>query len=282
MKKLLGIALGIALLGSCSIIPSERSGFCLTCHRAEGVYKNLDLSASHHSSYREKEKACAACHSDKTLGRSLRTNARHIEAFSADVTSVRLYERELLGETDRDEMCLSCHTDALEKKEMDVFELPLKLKKLGLNYDHFVHRAYKRFSAEDTRDLKILEKKKEEGTLSAEEVGRLELLSKIARANCAGCHEKTRVSESGQTFDDKNINYAARNPMLCTACHYDIDLVQHPGKKKGQLPSEESCRRCHDGKLHGGNLRVFLADCENGAERSECVKCHPSYSQETP
>ena len=96
------------------------------------------------------------------------------------------------------------------------------------------------------------------------------------------CHERTQVRESGETFEDKSINYAARNPMLCTACHYEIELVVHPGKKRGQLPSEESCRRCHDGRLHGGNLRIFLADCENSTDRDSCIKCHPSYRQEMP
>ena len=81
--------------------------------------------------------------------------------------------------------CLSCHTDALEKKEMDAAELPPALKKIGLSYDHFVHMAYKEFSAEEQEELRESEKKKENGILSVQEAQRLDLLRKVQRANCA-------------------------------------------------------------------------------------------------
>ena len=53
MRKLFCIFLGIAVLGGCKIIPSERTRFCFTCHRTEGVYKNLDVDASYHVDYKE-------------------------------------------------------------------------------------------------------------------------------------------------------------------------------------------------------------------------------------
>ncbi len=282
MKKLLVIILGLAFLSSCNIIPSERSGFCLTCHRTEGVYKNLDLDASYHVSYKEKNEACIACHSDKSLGMSARAGAHEMKTFLGNVTAMELYAFEVFDETDYDARCLSCHTDVLEKKGIDAAALPATLKKIGLSYEHFVHMAYKEFSAEEHEELQNLQKKKHGGGLSEEEAERLALLEKVQRANCAECHERTKVRANGETFEDKSINYAARNPMLCAACHYEIALVEHPGKKRGQLPSEESCRRCHDGKLHGGNLRIFLADCENGTDRDNCIKCHPFYGQEMP
>jgi len=282
MKKLFLILFCVAFCSGCDLIPSERSGFCLTCHRTEGIYKNLDQNASYHRYYREKKETCIACHSDKSLSRFVNTKAHGAETFCVDFTKIQLNNAEVYDETDHDKICLSCHSDILEKKEVAVSELPSKLKKIGLTYDHSVHLAYKDFSPEEKMNLKKLQEKQEKVTLSDEEAKELELLTKIKKANCAECHNKTKVGERGEKYEDKNINYAARNPMLCTACHYDISLIEHPGKKKSQLPTEASCRRCHDGKLHGGNLRVFLADCEKGADKKECVKCHPNYSQKTP
>lgn len=281
MKRVLLIVLGIALLGGCDIIPSERSNFCLTCHRTEGVYKNLDQNASYHLYYREKKKTCIACHSDKALSRFVKTNAQEVERFFANFTKIQLNNLEVFDETDHDETCLSCHSDILEKKEADISHLPAQLKKIGLKYDHSVHVVYKDFSPEEKMNLKKLKEKQDTGTLSEEEEKELELLHKVKSANCAECHNQTKVGERGEKYEDKNINYTARNPMLCTACHYEISLLEHPGKRKSQLPTEESCRRCHDGKLHGGNLRVFLADCEQGTDKKDCLKCHPYYSPET-
>jgi len=274
------IVIAVALLGGCRFIPSERTSFCFTCHRTEGVYKNLDVDASYHADYKENERACIACHVDKSLSRSVDSGAQEMKTWWDNATSMDLYAFEVYDQTDHDSRCLSCHTDALEMEAVDAAQLPPALKKIGLRYDHAVHRAYKDFSDEEQAELEALRSKKKAPSLSPAEQERLELLEKIARANCAECHDRTKVAENGEMLKDKNINYAAKNPMLCTACHYDIELVEHPGKKREQLPSEASCRRCHDGRLHGGNLRIFLADCENGIDREHCIKCHPSYEQE--
>jgi hypothetical protein len=280
MKKLLCVLAGIAVLGGCRIIPSERTSFCFTCHRTEGVYKNLDVDASYHADYKENNRACIACHDDKSLGRAVQGGAHEMKSFWDEVTSMDLYAFEVYENTDHDARCLSCHSDVMDNETLDVAALPAALQEIGLRYDHALHWAYKDFSAEERNELQELSREKADGALSKGGAERLALLEKIKRASCAQCHERSTVDESGEVVIDKSINYAAKNPMLCTACHYDIELQEHPGKKREQLPSEESCRRCHDGNLHGGNLRIFLADCENGTDREACRQCHPLYGQD--
>jgi len=45
------------------------------------------------------------------------------------------------------------------------------------------------------------------------------------------------------------------------------------------LPSEKTCRRCHNGKIHY-KTKIFLADCQKDKDFENCVKCHPLMTKE--
>jgi hypothetical protein len=40
------------------------------------------------------------------------------------------------------------------------------------------------------------------------------------------------------------------------------------------FPTEETCRRCHNGKIHY-KTRIFLADRRTDNNFENCIKCHP-------
>ena len=45
------------------------------------------------------------------------------------------------------------------------------------------------------------------------------------------------------------------------------------------MPSELSCRRCHNGQIHY-KTKIFLADCRVGADYENCLKCHPAMTRQ--
>ena len=45
------------------------------------------------------------------------------------------------------------------------------------------------------------------------------------------------------------------------------------------IPSEQSCRRCHNGKIHF-KARIFLANCKRAKNFDDCLKCHPLMTKE--
>lgn len=45
------------------------------------------------------------------------------------------------------------------------------------------------------------------------------------------------------------------------------------------FPTERTCRKCHNGKIHY-KTRIFLADCQNGTNLEDCLKCHPTMTKE--
>jgi len=45
------------------------------------------------------------------------------------------------------------------------------------------------------------------------------------------------------------------------------------------IPSEQTCRRCHNGKIHY-KTQIFVADCRDGKNYENCLKCHPLMTKE--
>lgn len=271
------IVVGTSFLVGCNLNPSERSSYCKSCHEGKGV--SYVESSRFHKDFRLGKRECIDCHSDKGVIGSAENQARDISHFLIRYTTSELYASALPGKRYSNEQCLFCHESSSKIEEMESIDLPEKLKKIGLKFDHLTHLDLSDFSKDDQRELRALEGKT---ALSPEEKERMEFLQKVKRANCAQCHGKDKVAPDGRKYVDKYVNYIAEDPMLCTACHEDIDFLRHPGRpdERPGIPREESCRRCHDGKLHGNaNLRVFLSDCES-ADKENCSKCHPGYLAE--
>ena len=158
------------------------------------------------------------------------------------------------------EGCQYCHLGSLYRKTVWGRDLPDRLKIIGLAMDHRKH------------------------VLTREQT-------------CAKCHE--RYKDSKELTADKGVNYAEVNHLNCVACHASASHAYKSGMKatvaikdlekdrqKAWLklsenprwmvafPTEETCRRCHNGKIHY-KTKIFLADCSNGKNYDECLKCHP-------
>ena len=126
---------------------------------------------------------------------------------------------------------------------------------------------------EDQAQLQQLTEKKE---LSLEEKKEFDLLEKIKTGNCGQCHLMKKKEREG-TIIDKTVNFAARNPIACAGCHEDVYPISHPGEPLS-MPTEETCRKCHHGIIHGKFL-IFKANCEYLNNTENCVKCHPKINQ---
>jgi hypothetical protein len=112
---------------------------------------------------------------------------------------------------------------------------------------------------------------------------------------CAKCHERYKEKDTA----DRSVNYAEVNHLSCDSCHSFASHAYRAGTlfplapkdyeeardKAWQtlatnprwmvaIPSEQTCRRCHDGKIHY-KTKVFLSDCRQGDNYENCVKCHP-------
>jgi len=116
---------------------------------------------------------------------------------------------------------------------------------------------------------------------------------------CARCHERYKTPEA-----DRMVAYTEVNHLSCDSCH----LMASHAYRAGQLlpmneqeyvlarddswkrlatnprwmvafPTEQSCRRCHNGKIHF-KTKIFLADCSNDTNFENCLKCHPQMTKE--
>ena len=271
------LLVGLVFMSGCNIIPSERSNFCKTCHRTKGVFKNYDESSRFHEDFRLGKRDCINCHFNKSLSGMIEIGIGNIEQFVINFTSNNIYAPPITGGSYSDDDCLFCHGNSPKVGEMPQLFLPEKLKRIGLKYDHRIHMDLRIFLSDKKERLKSLEEKKD---LSEEEKKELEFLKKAEVLNCSDCHDRLKIDVNGKEYIDKNVNYVAYNPMVCTGCHQEIYPLNHPGKRISKIPSEELCRRCHDGRLHGRGRLIFLVDCEKDNNPKNCLKCHPKYSPE--
>jgi hypothetical protein len=124
----------------------------------------------------------------------------------------------------------------------------------------------------------------------------------IARDDtCAKCHEKYKAPG---TAPDKAVTFTEVNHMACDSCHsmashsyragrllrmtdreFTLARAESWDRLSGNprwmvpIPTEASCRRCHNGKIHFKS-KIFEANCRNGKIFEDCVKCHPGMTKE--
>ncbi len=249
---------------------STRSFTCVACHTEQGSYAEWMVSRlqSHKKGFSHEMVACAACHVEGAAAGTVSSRLRGLlHALTYLVPQIDPRKTEVTGVFRQvrmpSENCAYCHAASIHRKAALIKDLPENLKKIGLAMDHRKHVM----ARDDT---------------------------------CAKCHE--RYKEPDQA--DKKVNYAEVNHLACDSCHtsashaYRADrmlpmtvaeYVQAREESWSKLqtnprwmiaiPSEQSCRRCHNGKIHY-KTKIFLADCRNGNNYDDCRKCHPLMSKD--
>jgi nitrate/TMAO reductase-like tetraheme cytochrome c subunit len=262
------IAVCILVAGAADL--STRSATCSACHTREGAFAQW-MSArlvTEKKGFGHELIGCASCHIEGGAANGWASRFRgllHIVEYitpQLDPRSAAAGE----GESARREVapsrnCEYCHLGAIVRKAVLMKDLPEGLREIGLVMDHRKHVV----AREDT---------------------------------CAKCHERYKNPETREA--DKTVNYAEVNHLGCVSCHrsashsyrkrHQPSLTGADERKRSEeaawkaleknprwmvaLPSEETCRRCHDGRIHY-KTKVFLAQCRTGNDYDACVKCHP-------
>ena len=265
---------GFGIFGLWGMVTYNQANFfCQKCHKTLGPYRSIYLDSQAHKPFKEGKFDCVDCHSDKDVyvwaGRQVRYWGDLFERITQPAESLA-FERDY-----NDEQCLACHYRILETNELKYFEMPKKLAKIGLRFEHKRHLAFKSFSAEDAARLAELEAKQ---NLTPQEKDELEFLKKVRDSSCDRCHQRLVKTAEGDTVLRKEVNYFSHNPASCITCHEDAVREVHPGRVKLKFPSEAQCRYCHRGRLHG-KIMFTLAD-KNSPDKTTCKKCHPKYEPE--
>ncbi|MEW6348857.1 MAG: hypothetical protein AB1646_07315 [Thermodesulfobacteriota bacterium] len=244
---------------------STRSATCVACHTEQGAYADWMVSRlkAHKKGFSHEMVACAACHIEGAAAGTVLSRFRGLlHAVTYLVPQIDPRTPEISGVFRQvripSENCAYCHAAALHRKAVLAKDLPANLKKIGLAMDHRKHVL----ARDDT---------------------------------CAKCHERYKA----QGEADKKVNYAEVNHLACDSCHtsashaYRADhmlpltqaeYVQARDESWNRLqtnprwmiaiPTEQSCRRCHNGKIHY-KTKIFLVDCRNANNYDDCRKCHP-------
>jgi len=252
---------------------STRSVTCMACHTREAAYAEwmaAKLKAEKRG-FSHELIACAQCHLEGAAAGTIGSRFEGLlHAVTYLVPQIDPRGRGLTGLTAArvripSANCKYCHAGALVRKAVMLRDLPPRLREIGLAMDHGKHVV----TREDT---------------------------------CARCHE--RYKEKDQGVADKDVNYAEVNHLNCDACHtyashaYRAGHILPQSEREFQaareavwkslegnprwmvaIPTEKSCRRCHNGKIHF-KTRIFEADCRNGSNYETCVKCHPLMTRE--
>lgn len=275
------MALGLLLLGILGMVGmiqyNQTSDFCRKCHVNRGPFKNIDLESVAHQPFVKGEKSCLDCHSDKDFHAFAKESLIAGVGFFGRMTNNEPYES--FKQLDiPDDQCLGCHNNILEQREAERIELSSGLAKIGLVFDHRKHFDLKEFKYKQQILYEQLKQKQE---LTPEQKEELIFLEKVRLGNCGQCHEKNQLVDPKQDKRkaDRKIHFYATNPLRCSGCHVDAVTAVHPGQPlvpSLQMPDEEICRRCHNGRLHG-RLVTFPAQCEAryGIATRYCEKCHP-------
>jgi NapC/NirT cytochrome c family, N-terminal region len=275
-------AVGLLVLGLAGfegMVAYNQSGaFCEKCHVNRGPFRNIDLSSVAHKPYVDGRATCVDCHTDKEfhefLVRTAHAAGQGFSRLTQDTHRPTFKPRDV-----DDGKCLVCHNAILEQENADRLELSPELAKIGLKFSHARHFAMREFDAEQ-RDR--LDQLKSMSRLNDEEKAEQVFLEKVSIGACAFCHERNQLIDptTGARKIDRSINLFARNPIGCSGCHVDAVVGDHPGNTLAPplgLPSETTCRRCHNGRVHG-RIVTFEARCEKNSPpfSEQCAKCHPN------
>ena len=259
------VLIAAAVVGAANV--STRSEICMLCHtqQAEFAQWMKQKLKAEKKGFSHELISCSACHIKGAASGTMLSGLRGLlhavtylvpqidprEPLVANVFKTTHVPRE---------GCQYCHLGSLYRQAVWIQDLPDRLKIIGLAMDHRKH------------------------VLTSEKT-------------CAKCHE--RYKDNKESTADKGVNYAEVNHLNCVACHTSashayrthMKVVVAPKELKKDwqkawvnlsenprwmvaFPTEETCRRCHNGKIHY-KTRIFLADCTNGKNYEDCLKCHP-------
>lgn len=268
MRQLLAyialIGLVLLVVGGAAEL-SIRSSTCMACHGMEASFARWMTGRlkAEKKGFGHELIACADCHIKGAPARTALSRLRGLlHTVTYLVPQIDPRKPEVTGIFTRtripSENCQYCHLASLNRKAVYVKDLPAGLKKIGLTMDHRKHVL--------TRD-----------------------------DTCARCHERYKADDKA----DKGVNYLEVNHLACDSCHsmashsYRADRLLPMNQPEYltaretawktlstnprwmvAMPSEKSCRRCHNGKIHF-KTRIFLANCREGNNYDTCVKCHP-------
>ena len=264
-----GLIALLVVVGAAEV--SVRSVTCMACHTREADFAEWMKTRlkTEKRGFSHELIACADCHMEGgaagTMMSKLRGLLHTVTYLVPQIDPRRPLVSDLFTRTQiPSENCQYCHLAAIQRKAVYLKDLPPGLEKIGLIMDHRKHVL----SRDDT---------------------------------CARCHERYK-EQAGPA--DKAVNYTEVNHLSCDSCH---TMASH-AYRSGQLmpmsqkeyllareeawnklstnprwmvamPSEQSCRRCHNGKIHY-KAPIFLADCNSDTNFDNCLKCHPLMTRE--
>jgi nitrate/TMAO reductase-like tetraheme cytochrome c subunit len=260
---------------------ASRNAACKNCHLPSGGRPLLNAAIEEHKSIgKPSEQACASCHPDKRLWHYLHREAKNLLSFYNDFTvDPNPYGVQEESESSFDDRCLTCHKGILKADEVSPERLTPEAADIGIRAAHGIHYRFTRIQPEDSHRYEELKAKKNP---TEKEQQDLELLSRMVSSSCEECHRYAKTDRQGRSSIDRTVNYAAREPLGCTACHIDIHSATHPDDRtESTFPSRYVCRRCHNGRYHA-RMVIFPADCDEkpgGRNIETCRKCHPSIGQ---
>lgn len=276
-----GVVLTVVFLVAAAVavslmyVGNQTDGLCRQCHHRGYLFEKAGLDPLAHEPIDKGEVRCIACHTDKDKFQYMADLARQGGELAGNFTTQEVFAAEIATGV-KDDECLTCHWRILEKDRVNDFIDRPKLAEIGLIFDHQKHFALREFTDREQDRLRELDGKPE---LTETELDEKIFLNKVKISNCAICHQKLKNDIDGAKVMDKSVNHFTENPMSCFSCHTDADQKTHPGQKL-EPPAERTCRKCHNGLLHG-RIRFFRAD-KNDSQKTDCQKCHPHYrGQET-
>jgi hypothetical protein len=262
------VALAVGIAAEVSI----RSSACMACHTREASFSTWmsERLKAEKKGFSHELIACADCHMlgspQKTAMSRLRSLLHAVTYLVPQIDPRKAQVTDLFNRTRvPNENCQYCHLASVNRKEMYVKDIPPGLKDIGLMMDHPKHLI-------------------------------------TSKETCARCHE--RYKDKALLEADKSVNYAEVNHLACDSCH---TMASH-SYRAGQIlpmtereyieareaawnrlstnprwmvsiPVEQSCRRCHNGKIHY-KAKIFLADCSTDTEFENCLKCHPMMTRQ--
>ena len=248
---------------------SIRSNSCELCHVREAGYARWLIGQKGRYGFSHDQIACADCHFEGAVRGLLSAKIKgvgHVIKNIVPLIDPREGPVKPVVEKIPAENCRYCHFSFDKIDEMDKGDLPPSLREIGLAMGHRKHYE-------------------------------------TANNECTICHVRFKMKE-GKLQEDKAVNYGEYSHMTCDSCHRyvahaykkfeDITFSNIPYDKavqrawvdlnkntrwKVDIPSEESCRRCHNGKFHFKKM-IFLADRIRDNDYTNCLRCHPSMTPE--
>lgn len=268
------VAIGLAIIVVVAVAGeySLRSATCMACHSQEASFAQWMTARlkAEKKGFSHELIACADCHIQGSAAQTITSRLRglfHIVSYLVPQIEPRRAQRAELFNRARipSESCQYCHLGAIERKEVYLRDLPPGLQKIGLVMDHRKHVL-----ARDDTCAKCHERYKEQGTSQADKTV---TYTEVNHLGCDSCHASASHSYRG----DRLLVMTDQEYLAAREAAWN-KLSTNP-RWMVALPSEKTCRRCHNGKIHY-KTKIFLADCREDKDFENCVKCHPLMTKE--